>query len=184
MNCRPAILVLAVVLFPGVIGCDFAQAAGRRAGTGGVPNLDVRPSCRESTISDCLTMEQTAREALIKEWPSYSAQDKARCATEAQYSGPPSYVEWLTCLEINAHVRNTPLDSGTGSDTSSAMHGGTSAAHRSRRLSMHRHVPGPQQLIVYHSCNDSSVSWIVGACPLCVPFWALATEDRYCVKDR
>jgi hypothetical protein len=104
MNRRLAISLLAVALVPGAFDSAFAQAGGR--GPGGIPNLDVRPSCRESSIADCLAMEQLAREALVKEWAHFSAQEKARCAEEAKYAGSPSYVEWLTCLQINANARN------------------------------------------------------------------------------
>jgi hypothetical protein len=124
MNRRLAISLLAVALVPGAIGIAFAQAGGR--GAGGVPNLDVRPSCRESTIPNCLSQEQIAREMLIKEWPRFTAQEKTRCAEEAKYAGPSSYVEWLTCLQINAN--DTTPGTGTGGETGSATRGGTSSA--------------------------------------------------------
>jgi hypothetical protein len=71
-----------------------------------VPEFDVGPSCRESTVPDCQTMEGFARDKLIKDWPTFTAHDRAMCVMEEQMSGPPSYVGWLTCLEINANARS------------------------------------------------------------------------------
>ena len=71
-----------------------------------VPEFDVGPSCRESTVPDCRTMENFARDKLVKDWPTFTAHDRAMCVMEEQMSGPPSYVGWLTCLEINANARS------------------------------------------------------------------------------
>jgi hypothetical protein len=71
-----------------------------------VPQFDVEPSCRESTVPDCLTMENIARDKLTKDWQTFTAQDKATCVMEENMSGPPSYVGWLTCLGINANARS------------------------------------------------------------------------------
>jgi hypothetical protein len=77
-----------------------------------VPDFDVRPSCRESSISDCLGQEQIARGKLAEEWPRFTAREKARCAADARYAGAPSYVGWLTCLQINADTRGVPAAIG------------------------------------------------------------------------
>jgi hypothetical protein len=98
------------------------------------PNLDVKPSCRESTVPDCLSQEQFARDQLIKDWPNFTAQEKTRCAAEAKYAGAPSYVEWLTCLQINANARKVPA---TGAGTGGGPSSGT---HRSRRHTKLRRV--------------------------------------------
>ncbi len=79
-------------------------------------------------------MEKFAREKLVEAWPHFTAQDKAACAMEEKLGGPPSYVGWLTCLEINANARNaeamTP-DGRTGGETGPAARGGTpSGIHR------------------------------------------------------
>ena len=140
-------LLLAATLGPGAIGVESGQAAGRGAGTVGLPNLDVRPSCRESSDPNRLTTEQAAHDDLIKAWPGFTAQEKARCAEEAKYSGPASYVLWLTCLTIKANARNYVADQSTtpvavtGGETGSGTLGGTSSpTHPSRRHTRHRHV--------------------------------------------
>jgi hypothetical protein len=79
-----------------------------------VPEFDVGPSCRESTVPDCETMEKFARDKLVKDWPAFTAQDRAMCVMEEKMSGPPSYVGWLTCLEINANARSPEAHSGGG----------------------------------------------------------------------
>jgi hypothetical protein len=54
---------------------------------------------------------------------------------EEKLAGPPSYVGWLTCLEINANARNAAsmtYDDGTGSETGPVTGGGTSSGIRRR----------------------------------------------------
>jgi hypothetical protein len=71
-----------------------------------VPNFDIAPTCRESSVPDCLNMEKIARDKLIKDWPTFTAQDKTMCVMEEKIAGAPSYVGWLTCLGINANARS------------------------------------------------------------------------------
>ena len=138
-----AIWLLAAILGLLAISVESGQAAGRGAGTGGVPNLDVRPSCRESSDPNCLTTEQAAHDDLIKAWLGFTVQEKARCTAETKYSGPASYVLWLTCLTINANIRklstveSTTSGAGTGGGT---LGGKSSATHLSRRHTRHRHI--------------------------------------------
>ncbi len=54
------------------------------------------------------TWSNRPRDELIKAWPQFTAQEKARCAQEEKQAGPPSYVGWLTCLRINANARKDP----------------------------------------------------------------------------
>ena len=56
----------------------------------------------------CLSSEQRARDQLIKDWSTYSSVDRARCVRLAVYL--PSYVEWLTCLEMERDVRKMKTD--------------------------------------------------------------------------
>jgi hypothetical protein len=55
---------------------------------------------------------------LIKEWPRFTAQEKTRCAEEANDAGPPSYVEWLTSDSRKLSAVTTP-GAGTGGETGS-----------------------------------------------------------------
>jgi hypothetical protein len=87
------------------------------AGPGGLPAIDVRKSCEASekslveifgrenriTVDSCLKQEQGARQTIIDNWATYLAADKQRCLDPKVYL--PSYVEWLTCLEMYRDVR-------------------------------------------------------------------------------
>jgi hypothetical protein len=66
----------------------------------------VNPQCRI-----CLSMERFARDTLIRDWPSLTEHDRAMCNMEEKISGPPSYIGWLTCLEINANARSPEANS-------------------------------------------------------------------------
>ena len=77
-----------------------------------VPSFDVGPSCRESSVSDCLKQEELARGKLAEQWSRFTAQEKANCTADARYAGHPSYVGWLTCLQIQADTRNIPATTG------------------------------------------------------------------------
>jgi hypothetical protein len=53
-----------------------------------------------------MKQEELARVQMDKDWTKYPAKDRDECINPKQYS--PSYVEWLTCLEIRRDVRNLP----------------------------------------------------------------------------
>ena len=83
-----------------------------------VPTVDIEKTCQaaagvmvslmggstsQQDIKGCLDSEQKAREQIIKDRATYSTADKARCMRTGVYL--PSYVEWLTCLEMERDVR-------------------------------------------------------------------------------
>jgi hypothetical protein len=96
-----------------------------------VPEFDAGPSCQDSTVPDCQTMEKIARDRLVKDWSTFTTHDKAMCVMEEKMSGPRSYVGWLTCLEINANARSPEARSGdsgapaaaTGDEVKPERHG-------------------------------------------------------------
>jgi hypothetical protein len=102
-----------------------------------VPDFDIRPTCRESSVPDCPNMEKIARDKLVKDWPTFTAQDKAMCVMEEKIAGPPSYVGWLTCLGINANARS-PEAKSTDSNSLSGGRGGTAAPRRHDRIHRRR----------------------------------------------
>ena len=82
------------------------------------PTLDVKPLCRgitnqsslqeglrSVTFDECLKAEQADRETMIKEWSTFSADDKRHCIAEATMGGESSYTDLLTCLEMARDVR-------------------------------------------------------------------------------
>jgi len=54
---------------------------------------------------DCLDSEQSIRDELVKQWPSFDGSDKLHCTNESRMGGESSYTELLTCLEMARDVR-------------------------------------------------------------------------------
>jgi hypothetical protein len=77
-----------------------------------VPSVDIATTCRESekaimtmfgpgsqqTFDSCMKQENDARAEIVKNWRSYPAGGRQHCVNTTLYM--PSYVEWLTCLEM------------------------------------------------------------------------------------
>jgi hypothetical protein len=122
----------------------FAAACAAQAKGGGPPTIDIQSVCRatdkeiHAVFSDitrnvydvCMTDEQDARAQLVKTWATLAASDKARCVQPAGYL--PSYVEWLTCLDMARDVRTMRKEQavsptvGISAHAESTQHGGTS----------------------------------------------------------
>jgi hypothetical protein len=97
------------------IGISAAILLGATSASlaGGLPRIDIQKMCRASeaspfadntaTLDVCLSDEQAAREKLLDDWENVPARDKAQCVLPAEYL--PSYVEWLTCLEMERDFR-------------------------------------------------------------------------------
>ena len=75
-----------------------------------VPVFDVKKSCQGRdveavfagrTSNTCIRSEEAARDQLKKSWGEFSAKDKVGCVATAKIGGSPSYIELITCLEIN-----------------------------------------------------------------------------------
>jgi hypothetical protein len=64
------------------------------------------------TFDECVKAEQADRETMIKEWSTYSADDKRHCIAEATMGGESSYTDLLICLEMARDVR--ALNTQTG----------------------------------------------------------------------
>jgi hypothetical protein len=85
-----------------------------------LPSINVQQTCQiasavmvslvggstsESDVKICLETENKAREQIIKDWSTYQPSDREGCIDPAIYL--PSYVEWLTCFEMNKVVRES-----------------------------------------------------------------------------
>jgi hypothetical protein len=81
-----------------------------------VPTIDVQKTCRAAAsvtssvtiqrdVDICASSEQKAREQMVKDWSQYAAGDKVRCVQTGPKIYLPSYVEWLTCLEMETAVK-------------------------------------------------------------------------------
>jgi hypothetical protein len=79
-----------------------------------VPILKVEPSCKAAgaaglmlgrTADSCMNDEKAAREDLVKNWSSFSGDDKTHCLSMVSTGGGPSYVELLSCLEMSRDAK-------------------------------------------------------------------------------
>jgi hypothetical protein len=75
-----------------------------------VPQFDIARECRaEGGTTDvekrCADDETQARDQLQTEWPQFSARAKAQCNGETSAGSAVSYVEFLTCLEMERDVK-------------------------------------------------------------------------------
>jgi hypothetical protein len=82
----------------------------------GVPTIDIQKTCKaaavvtagpsaQTDINICVSSEQKARDQLVKDWAQYAAADKTRCVQSGPRVYLPSYIEWLTCLEMETAVK-------------------------------------------------------------------------------
>ncbi|HEY3145325.1 MAG TPA: hypothetical protein VGJ75_03195, partial [Dongiaceae bacterium] len=95
-----------------------------------IPAIDIQKTCKaaagamvslmggtttEQDVNACLDSEQKARDQIVKDQATFSGADKKQCMRTGVYL--PSYVEWLTCLEMERDVRKMerqPAGFGTG----------------------------------------------------------------------
>jgi hypothetical protein len=90
----------------------------------GVPNLNVEPVCkgiaeqggvtfRDPAVpqekKNCIESELAVRDQLVKEWSSFSADDRTHCINETTMGGESSYTELLTFWHI-ADIRTVLRD--------------------------------------------------------------------------
>jgi hypothetical protein len=86
------------------------------AAQGGVPRIDVGPSCRAAAVvgrssgaqdvESCRRSEAAARESLVSQWSSFPAADRTGCYKLTTTGTPGTYSELLTCLEMRRDARN------------------------------------------------------------------------------
>ena len=79
-----------------------------------VPTLKVEPSCKAAgaqglmmgrTTESCMNDEKAAREDLVKNWSTFSGDDRTHCLSMVSTGGSPSYVELLSCLEMSRDAK-------------------------------------------------------------------------------
>ena len=127
---RPHILSFSVITVLGLVPVatlarpDAISDYVLLAASAAPPGIDIHKTCRESdraitaifgnstagTFENCMRQEQTDRAQIVKDWASYPAADKTHCVQPKVYM--PSYVEWLTCFEMERDIRNMRLRTG------------------------------------------------------------------------
>jgi hypothetical protein len=97
-----------------VAGCVCVVGDAARAQ---VPSIDIRATCQAAAkvsinlsgptsggdLDICIKSETDAQQQMIKSWSTFQASDRAGCIQTKVYL--PSYIEWLTCFEMNKVVR-------------------------------------------------------------------------------
>jgi hypothetical protein len=111
---RP-IIANAAVVAAAIIGVMGAFAGTAQAQ---VPTIDIRETCRaaagamvnlmggtssQNDVDICLESENKAQQQMIKDWSTFEPSDRAGCIQPNVYL--PSYIEWLTCFDMNKVVR-------------------------------------------------------------------------------
>jgi hypothetical protein len=110
--------------------------------------LQVGPSCEAAgrgavvlgrNKEACLADENAALDTLKQNWAKYAASDKTLCIGMESTGGPASYVELLSCLEINRDARQIqsadPLeaDLSKSASTTTGAASADSPRHKRRR---------------------------------------------------
>jgi hypothetical protein len=105
----------AALILTALLGSLSAAGAQSRAGATqrGVPKLDLTATCRAMDGKDfsikidterCLKTEDEARAKLAADWATYRVADRNLCTQTARLGGIESYVQLLTCLELQQGV--------------------------------------------------------------------------------
>ena len=104
--------LLVASLFCLIVGNSVVASAA----SANVPAVDIAATCRESekaitnmfglnneqAFDRCMKLESDARAEIDRNWRAYTTGGRQRCVNTTVYL--PSYVEWLTCLEMEQHV--------------------------------------------------------------------------------
>lgn len=102
---------LATILALGLLQTTLAAAAG-------VPRFDIKASCRQAqplsgsgdkdVYQGCVDSEVSARKQLAKLWRSFKDSSRRSCVGESQIDDVPSYVDLLTCLQLDKEAGSLP----------------------------------------------------------------------------
>ena len=165
------------LLATGLFCLSLATPGVASAASSGVPTVDIAITCRTSekaliaifggetqqTFESCMTSENDARAQIVKNWSSFAAVARQRCVNTTGYM--PSYVEWLTCLEMEQQVNE--LRKGAATNLATTEGRGARAAVRARTPANSR---GPRigsadnPCPVVQSASDGSITSVI-ACP-------------------
>jgi hypothetical protein len=107
-----------MILMPAVIvGGHLVVAVADRP-----PVVNFERTCRAATTGDlgmndrfetCVADEKGARDQLVQQWASFDPGARARCARMSTAGQASSYIELLTCLEMDRSARSRPGHNGT-----------------------------------------------------------------------
>ena len=104
-------------MLPVILSGGFAIAIAD-----GPPTLAFEASCREAaradplqqvTVESCFKQEREAQEEVKRDWSTFSAADRGHCQRLTRAGGLPSYVEFITCLQMSRDARALRSQEGT-----------------------------------------------------------------------
>lgn len=110
---RRTIVIATAALVVTAFGAQGRQRGVNSLYGGGVPYLDVKTSCsdaqkfssgtsdKDTAYKGCMQDEMNAKGELSKRWSSFKSKDKQDCVEQSR-NPSPSYVEVLTCLEMDS----------------------------------------------------------------------------------
>jgi hypothetical protein len=105
--------------------------------------------------------EKDAREQIVKNWSSYPAAARQRCVNTTGYM--PSYVEWLTCLEMEKQVND--VRKSAASNPAATEGRGDRAGARTRAKSAPQIGSAANPCPIVQSAPDGSITSVI-ACEL------------------
>jgi hypothetical protein len=162
------------LLATGLFCLSLATPGVASAASNGVPTVDIAITCRTSekaliaifgasyqqTFDSCMTSENDARAQIVKNWSSFPAGARQRCVNTTGYM--PSYVEWLTCLEMEKQVNEVRKSAAThpatteGRGARAVARPGTRANSRGSRIGSAAN-PCP----IVQSGSDGSITSVI-----------------------
>jgi hypothetical protein len=103
-----------MIKFAAVLTLVIAQTALAQAAQ--PPRFNIRATCRQaqpltgdkSVFQSCVSEERGARKTLAKGWSTFKSTSRRSCMEEAQTGGTPSYVDMLTCLQLDKEAGSLP----------------------------------------------------------------------------
>jgi hypothetical protein len=98
---------------------------------------DFQDGLSTVTFDQCIQAEHDEREAVIKQWSTFSADDRRHCIAETTMGGDSSYTELLTCLEMARDVRTLHRQTSDQKQTSDQSQQNVSSRQRSHFKQKH-----------------------------------------------
>ena len=178
------------LLATGLFCLNLATPGVAVAESSGLPTADIATTCRTSekaliaifgaatqqNFQSCMNSENGAREQIVKNWQNFSAGARQRCVNTTGYM--PSYVEWLTCLEMEQQVNDLRKQAATnpvtteGRGARAAAPPGTPTNSRGPRIGS---AANPCPVVQFGS--DGSITGAI-ACPSSMESAALPDDRR------
>src|SRR5262245_27673537 len=124
---------------PLVVGAHLLLVASN-----GPPRVDIRTTCQTSvdavvnlfgnstaeSFNGCMKQQNDAFEKIKQNWATYPATAKGHCVQTTVYM--PSYIEWLTCFEMEIDVTKMRTEDAKAARAQEATQGRGSRASRTR----------------------------------------------------